>query len=29
MKYKSIAAQYNDKQEQVCWMTFIIFALPS
>jgi len=24
MKQKYIAAQYNDKQERVCWMTFTI-----
>jgi len=28
-KQKHMAAQYIDKLEQVCWMTFTIFALPA
>jgi len=28
-KQRHIAAEYIDKQERVCWMTFTILALPS
>jgi len=28
-KQKPIAAQYKDKLERVCWMTFTIFNLPN
>jgi len=28
-KHTDTAAQYSDKQELVCWITFTIFALSS